>query len=320
MNRSVRFVFLAAVSVPAVFSVLPGQVSAPVSSRAAPGGDPAPPRIVGKVADGTPPPVRPRNETTGNCPVLREAALRQAGRTIAIREIAAPPPPVPGPAPPPPDLSDPQVRARIAAAQAAESDIVSRDIVPLSITVYDHSLSFVRWVWRDPETREPFPFAAWLDDDLTLMEGVRQVEYSDVRGRGRRRVGLILGIGDIDTAAASRNPALAARIPDLAAIRRTMRRASALAAPVSAAGGEPPAGLLIVEGSEDNREATALLRALADLLRRERPRLVAAREGREAARRRREAWLKAHPPRPGNVVIRSWEPRPAETANLRKKQ
>jgi hypothetical protein len=60
---------------------------------------------------------------------------------------------------------------------------------------------------------------------------------------------------------------------------------------------------LLAEGDPSNQSATAPLRAIADLLLREHDRLAAAREGREKARRQREAYLKAHPPEPRDIIL-----------------
>jgi len=303
----------------------------------------APPQIVGKIADGAPPPpASPKPDPTANCRVLRESVRHENGRTVTIQRIEPPPPAPPKTAPLPPDLSDPQVRARLAAERAEAEKIISREIVPLSITVYDHALSLVRWVWLDPQTGEAHPYVAWVADDLSLLEGVPQIEWGPESAR--HRSGLLLGIGCTSSARASRNPALAAQLPDLAAVRAAFeqraapgepapkeprplagqgspasRRAPSPAAPAA----QPPSdsgisafqnfsvsafpNLLLVEGDESNAEATAPLRALTVLLVRERPRLEAARAAREKARRQREADLKAHPPKKKDITIRYWE-------------
>jgi hypothetical protein len=79
------------------------------------------------------------------------------------------------------------------------------------------------------------------------LEGAGQIEYPDPSGRGRarRRLGLILGLGHTDTARASRNPALAAQIPDLAAVRaafaqRPAPKEPAFKEPRRPAGHPPP--------------------------------------------------------------------------------
>jgi len=294
----------------------------------------APPRIVGRIADGTPPPPAPRRPSpAAGLRVLRESLRHENGRTVTYRRVEAPnrgEPRAAKPTPPPPDLSDPEVQARIAAARAEAQNIVSQDILPLSVTVYDHSLSFLRWVWRDPQTGESHPYAAWLEGDASLLEGVGEIDYPDPSGRGRARLGLVLGIGNVSTTAASRNPALAAQIPDLAAVRAAFRNSSSPAAPAAQTPpvpGQPmpsapsPAApspgisafqffsisdfpnLLLAEGDPSNQNATAPLRAIAEILLREHDRLAAAREGREKARRQREAHRKAHPPKPKDIIL-----------------
>jgi len=299
---------------------------------------PGAPRIVGNVADGTPsPPVPPKPDISANFRVLRETVRREDGRTVTYRRVEAPLPALPKPAPPHPDISDPAVRAAFAAAQAEEAKIVSRDILPFDVTVYDHSLSFVRWIRRDPETGEAHPFSAWLPEeiDASLLAGVGEIEFGSEGVR--HRVGILLGATAIDTVIASREPAMAAQIPDLEAVRSALRAqvpgkmgqvqnpyppaAPAAQAPSMTRDQSPnPPSFLLVEGDCSDTEATEFLDALIEILDREHDCLAAAREGRERARNEREAFLKAHPPEPRDIILNySFGPaRPAAKESNRK--
>jgi len=53
-------------------------------------------------------------------------------------------------------------------------------------------------------------------------------------------------------------------------------------------------------------EAETFLAGLHEIYAREHGRLAAARQSRERARKKREAYLEAHPPKPGDITIRYW--------------
>lgn len=63
---------------------------------------------------------------------------------------------------------------------------------------------------------------------------------------------------------------------------------------------------MLTEGDESDAKAMELMDVLHDLYEAENERLVAAYQGREIARKEREAFLKANPPQPKDVVLRYW--------------
>ena len=74
----------------------------------------------------------------------------------------------------------------------------------------------------------------------------------------------------------------------------------------------------IIDGEQPDAETLVPIQSLHDLYNSEYARLKTAWEGRERERIEREAWLKAHPPQPKNIVLNYWRterPAPAKGAN-----
>ncbi len=265
------------------------------------------PRIVGPVSDGTPPPPAPER-VEPDYTVLETAVRQQGGRTVTIQKVEPPPPASrstePASPTPPPDLSDPEFRARIAELQAqAAAEFVPTTLVPLDVTVYDHEFTFLRWTHRK-ENGEAVGYAVWSNIDFNHLCGFAEIEVGNAESR--RRFALLTGLGNIDTARMASNPALQAQVPDLAAVRRLLAASAAQTLPMTNDQSTNPPAFVLVEGDPSDAGAMALIQGLHDLYAREKDRLVAAYEGRERARKEREAYLEAHPPKPKDIVIRYW--------------
>lgn len=137
------------------------------------------------------------------------------------------------------------------------------------------------------------PIRFWSSADFALISGIRS--FADTDGR---TCNLFLMWSYIDTTRTAAFLASHGRqytppdIPDFPDGPATF----------AFVGTEPPADFLVA------------IQSLHDIYNSEYGRLKAAYEGRERARIEREAYLKAHPPQPKNIVLNYWRAeKPAQT-------
>ncbi len=242
-------------------------------------------RIIGGVADGTPPPPPPPKEVP-NFTILSSKLVHECGRKVSIQRVADPQ--LPELPPPPPPMTEEELEALRQSPEFqefAEKHIEQVHFI-VSATVYDHRITRLRW-WPDLGKQESFE--CWSNFDWNHMTG-----FCQFQGRGNLYCTLIMGIGNAPTAEERRE--MRARgieipepeLPDLPSLEEN--------GPV----------YMLTEGDESDAKAMELMDVLHDLYEAENERLVAAYQGREIARKEREAFLKANPPQPKDVVLRYW--------------
>jgi hypothetical protein len=251
-------------------------------------------RILGEIPDGTPPPPEPPKPKfiVPAKDILETKVHEQGGRQIIVRKIspiALPPPPLVAP---PLDINDPTVQERIAEARdenpadeflcAGASIFRPKDSTPLSLV----------HLW--PQGRgEAIVF--WSSADFALISGTGNFIGSD---GGIRSLFLMWGVSEIETRTALQNELGPEnpQIPDFPAGKATF---------------------LIASGTPAT-QTLASIQSLHDLYNNEYGRLKTAYEGRERARIRHEAELKAHPPKPKDITINHWRIAPAGQAAMEK--
>jgi hypothetical protein len=259
---------------------------------------PATARILGDISDGTPPAPQPPKPVFVVPPsdILATTTQQQGGRTITlqrIKPIALPPPPEPAP---PVDIHDPANQERLAAFRQNHP---RTDLVFLGATVFrsEHSPSRSRvqiWPllldWNRPHpNNRGAPVAFWSSADFGYLSGLAAFVGTDGAARS-----LILSWGALNLD------------------RTSTRRVEKI--PVFPTG---PA-TFIIDGEQPDAETLIVIQSLHDLYNNEYARLKTAYEGRERARIEREAYLKAHPPQPKNIVLNYWRTEksaPAKGAN-----
>jgi hypothetical protein len=273
--------------------------------EAAPSGDStAPPaiptaaaRIIGNIPDGTPPlpqPPKPKFIVPAR-DILATTTQQQGGRTITlnrIKPIALPPPPEP--APPSADFDNTALRERLAENRAEQP---KTDLIFLSATVYRSQnvppRSLVRY-WAGGKGGQ---IAFWSSADFALISGIHC--FSDSAATIHS---LLMGWGYIDTSLMADRFAAHGReyhAPDIPSFP------------------DGPATFTIV-GEQPADEILFSIQSLHDLYNSEYARLKTAMEGRERARIEREAYLKANPPQPKDIVLNFWrteKPAPVKGAN-----
>ncbi|WP_367870777.1 hypothetical protein [Luteolibacter sp. Populi] len=223
-----------------------------------------------------------------------EGTINITVQKVADPNLPAPPPPLPAL---PPD--DPAVLARLEQMRASYR---ASTIAFLAATVHDGSRTLLR-IYPNGGPNEAV--TAWSNLDFNHFSG-----FSDYRVHGadgqEHRVSLLMGIGNINTAAMTQLAArhgVAYEPPQIPSV------------PDLAAGG--PA-FTVVEG-QANTAAMEILEQLHDLYRKEGVRMAAACQAREIARAARKAELLANPPKPRDVTIQVWrtggKPVPTSTGN-----
>jgi hypothetical protein len=267
------------------------------------GGSPVPPaiptaaRIIGNIPDGTPPlpqPPKPKFIVPAR-DILATTTQQQGGRTITlnrIKPIALPPPPEP--APPSADFDNTALRERLAENRAEQP---KTDLIFLSATVYRSQnvppRSLVRY-WAGGKGGQ---IAFWSSADFALISGIHC--FSDSAATIHS---LLMGWGYIDTSLMADRFAAHGReyhAPDIPSFP------------------DGPATFTIV-GEQPADEILFSIQSLHDLYNSEYARLKTAMEGRERARIEREAYLKANPPQPKDIVLNFWrteKPAPVKGAN-----
>lgn len=264
------------------------------------------PRILGPLGPTTfipPEPVEPPAPPVLPVREAIEYELIDEGRSIILQrveppEFIQPPPPTPAPEI---DRSSPEFQAKLAAARAKWRP---RVLVSLSVTVYDHQISCLRW-WQKarPTAEEEFQaltsprpprmrvvggemasnpgvgFEVWSSIDWNCFRDVWAIEAGGVR------YDFFAAIWDVDTSRPirfGREPLAIPEHPPLPA--------------------EEPC-FVVAKGDASDAEALAFLTAMHDIYRTDSQRLWAEHEARQQVRREYAAWLKANPPPPRDTVL-----------------
>jgi len=269
--------------------------------------DPAVPPVVGQtavigpIANGTPSasapvPVSPNFTVKSSWTerVVREEPAPLPGMTpvrkpvnVTVQLVEDPhltPPPAPAPGNP-----DPAAIARFKAIMAERPKV---DNIFLSATVYDHQRTMLRW---HPNGHPDQEMIAWSALDFNTLSGFGQFTYNGKdynlfmfignENSKKRLLHLQQQIGALQPTA----------IPDL-----------------------PPTGtpaFVVTQGDPTDADAIAPITAMHELYKVEGPQLVAAYQAREQARIEHEAWLRANPPQPQDVLIQVWK-REEEAAQM----
>ena len=215
----------------------------------------------------------------GMVPVTRE-------RTVTVDLVADPHLPAPPPPAPPADPNDPSVIARRAAFKAAHAGYRVPVMIGFSATTYDFTRT--RLVWR-AKSRPNEPITAWSNIPFTYIRG-----HGTFVSDGRKYM-LLCGFGAENSAQGQRRaarlgvPYVPPVLPDLPEL--------ATAGPT----------FVITTGDATGTPVLEFLTALHAVYPAEAPRLKAAYEAREMARKEHETWVRAHPPEPQDIHVRFWE-------------
>jgi hypothetical protein len=253
------------------------------------------PSIEGAVADGTPPP--PVEKKAWPAVEVREVHERVlSDRKVTLQRIKNPGLPDPTPLAPPPPLTEaelpvlresPEWKAMVAKHQESR-------LLFISATVYDHQKTLVRWYGNGSPMKS---FAAWSNIDFNHFSGMGGFKSGGISYH------FMMGVGNHDTVR------WRARLEEAG---REYEEPQAPELPV----GEP--GFVLVEGDPNDAEGLAPIRGLHELYKTEAARLAAAYAGRERARAEQEAYLKAHPPVPEDIVINYWKVQPKRQIGVKK--
>jgi hypothetical protein len=168
-----------------------------------------------------------------------------------------------------------------------------RAVIPvmLSATVYDHKRTMLRWF---PNGVKGGEMIAWSAVDFNVFGGMHRFSY-----QGREYSLMLIGIGNEDT---ERSRLRAQRIgrPYVPVVHPEL--------PLT---GTPE--FVVTKGDAADVMALAPIVGLHELYRREKDKLHAQYEARKKAQKEYEAWVRAHPPEPKDVLIRVWK---TETPSL----
>ncbi len=254
------------------------------------------------IADGTPSPPATKLEPI-NFEVLTSRTKRMAVTeapempdlppvtgtiNVTVKMVKDPGLPDPPPPLPPLEPTDPAVIARLAEIRKSYR---GTELVFLSASIYDGNRTLLRIF---PNGNVDGEIVAWSNLNFNHFSGWSTYRVNDEVEGDFYDVGLLMGIGSMDTAKMRRFAAKAGRnyvepeiptIPDLAA--------------------SGPA-FLVIEGNKDS-SAMDTLEQLHELYRKEGVKMAAASVAREKARAERKAFLLANPPKPEDVTIRFWK-------------
>ena len=263
--------------------------------------DPTTTHIIGNIANGTPSPPAP-------VPVVPNFAVKSSWTAQVVREEPAPlpgmtpvrkpvnvtvqvveDPHLPTPPAPAPVNSDPAAIARFKAMVAARPKVEN---IFLSATVYDHQRTMLRWY---PNGHPDQEVIAWSALDFNAMSGFSKFTYNG------NTYNLFMFVGN-DSSEQHR--------------RFAQRRGITYVPPVFPE--LPPTGtpaFVVTQGDSTDADAIAPITALHELYKVEGPHLMAAYQARKQARIEHEAWLRANPPQPQDVLIQVWK-REEEAAQM----
>lgn len=161
----------------------------------------------------------------------------------------------------------------------------------LSATVYDSSRTLLRVY---PNGKAEGRISAWSNVDFNHFSGFAAYRVKDGVNGAVHEFGLLMGIGNMETAKMQRFAAKAGRDYEAPKIPKM--------SDLSVGG---PA-FVIVEGESDS-PAMDTLEQLHDLYRKEGARMEVAFHAREKAYVERHDYLLANPPKPEDIVIRFWQ-------------
>lgn len=250
--------------------------------------------IDGPVADGTPLPAVAKNPWPA-VEVLEVHERNLPDRKLTMQRIKNP-----GlPDPTPPDPTPPTEEGLKALRESPESkEFEARQqeskIVFVSATVYDHRKTLVRWHGNGTPTKS---FAAWSNIDFNHFSSIGAFESGGIC------YSYMMGVGNQDTVRLRARSEQEGweyeepQAPDL---------------PMN----EP--GFVLIEGDPNDAVGMAPMRGLHELYKTEASRLAAAYEERERVRLETEAYLKANPPAPEDIVINYWKVQPQRRIGARK--
>lgn len=253
-----------------------------------------PPRLLNNIPDGTPPPPKPPKPpfVVAKRDILSTTAHQQDGRTITLREIK----PIALPAPPAPSAAlapmDPAVSKLIADYIATHPK--SKTLF-LGATVYRSKTSPPRTLVHSHSIPRQETITFWSSADFSLIAGGI---HSFVDSAGQTHT-LFMSWGNVDID----------RETDLKS--NQIREANIPIIP------KFPDGKAIWELTGKQPTDPNLLipiQSLHDIYNNEHARLLTAYQGREDARLKQQAYLKAHPPQPKNITLNYWRTeKPATT-------
>ena len=253
-------------------------VSEPVAAPTTPA------RIIGGIRDGTPqPPAPPKPAYVVPARnILGTTTQEQGGRTITIQKIK----PIALPAPPAP--APPAANADNAALADSPADNETGDtgMLMLGATVYRFKDSPSRTLVTYWPGERGKSITLWSSADFSLISGISSFVATDGETRW---LFMMWSIEDCDSMA------------DLLA-----EQDSDPGDPGIPAFADGPATFTIVGTPPADPTVLGPIQSLHDIYNSEYQRLKTAWEGRERARIEREAYLKAHPPKPKDITIRYW--------------
>ena len=241
-------------------------------------------RVLGDLPDGTPPPPEPPKPEfiVPEKDILETKIHEQGGRQITVRKISpiALPQPAKIAAPPAPD--NPAIQERVVEVQAEHPD---QELLFVGATVFHAKDATVRSLVQIWPQGKGLPVTFWSSADFSLLSG-----FASFAGSDGETHSLIMSWSteEIDTMAGF--------------IEKQGRAYGISKAP------ELPAGkaTFAVTSEKPTDETLASIQSLHDLYNNEHDRLKTAYQGRERARIQHEAELKAHPPKPKDIVLNYW--------------
>ena len=226
--------------------------------------------------------------------------------TVIKRVVAVEPAPLSGMVPVEKEISitqnmvvDPQLPDPIPAAPVVftAEDIARRKawaalqpprvVVHLSATVYDHQRTLLRWYLNGKLKEE---MVAWSAVDFSVLAGMGGFTHEGVE------YDFMLGLGiitDVDT-----------ERQRLTAVRRGIVYQAPVFPVLPTADG---AEFVVTKGDAANADLMAPIRALHEYYAAHSAELIAAYAVRQAKWRAHEAYVRAHPPEPQDVVVNFWK-------------
>lgn len=246
------------------------------------------PIILGSVADGTPAPPPPPPPPLPAMKVEQTFVRQLADRKVTIHRVKDPGlPPLPDPPEATPrDLNDPEFQAWMNERRAEWLEKRERSrLVFLSATVFDHERTFLRWWVTGYDGGPPQEFKGWSNVDFNHFCGVGAIRSEGIDFH------LFMSVGNMDTE----------RWKEIVESRGGEYFQPE---PPEFPEGEP--AFILTGGDPSDATSIALAEGFHQIYENEKERLVAAYEGRERARKEHEAWLKANPPQPQDVVVHFW--------------
>ncbi len=255
------------------------------AEQQAPDTEPTTARVIGDLQDGTPPDPEPPKPAFIVPPedILETTVHEQDGRKIIVQEIQPIALPAATVEPPTVDQASPSFQDHI--AQMGENS-PRTELLRLGVTIYHAKDSppctLVSYAQGGDEPAVTF----WSTANFSLLSGFTSFIGSDGKTRSLM---MLWSAVDIDRTAAlmarTGRPYQAPTIPELPEGNATF----------------------VITSENPSPQALASIQAIHDLYNNEHDRLQTAYQGRQQANLEREAELKAHPPKPRNIVINYWD-------------